>query len=256
MNRPLFALIFVVAFAIPMVVARATLIRDGDYEMRGKYQGVLFCSDCPGIWTQVTLEDNGPDLGVGHGTFVMTQRYSGGIHRGETVVTTGTWSAISRDEYMTSGLLRLLPARRDAKPRYFRCEGGRRLSETNGGGMPLTTHLEQSMLMRVIPPETPAFAPLTQAEANRTIYGRVGDRFSIDLTPKPIAGATPNPQPDFSIFALVTVTQLPTIPAALDVYGQDAFVDIVAANPGTAKLTFRSRSTPTRLVSFEFEIRP
>jgi hypothetical protein len=114
------------------------VIRNGDYEMRGKYQGVLFCSDCPGVWTEVTLEDSGPNLGIGRGAFVMTERYTGGIHGGETVVTTGQW-------------LELRAATKNAQPRYFRCEGGRRLTEANADGTLVTVHMPQNALTRVIP---------------------------------------------------------------------------------------------------------
>jgi len=134
MVRRLIALLFIFAMTIPLA-ARAALIRDGDYEMRGTYEGVLFCSDCPGVWTEVTLEDNGPDLGIGRGTFVMTQRYSGGVHRGNSVVTTGTWIAISRDAFGTSGLVKLQGTYGDVTPRYFLCEGGRRLRVAGAAGM-------------------------------------------------------------------------------------------------------------------------
>jgi hypothetical protein len=255
MKQWLFAALFIVALIVPMA-AYATLIRDGDYDMRGKYQGLLFCSDCPGVWTEVTLEDNGTDLGNGRGTFVMTERYSGGVHRGETVVTTGTWSAISRDAWQTSGLLKLQDVTPDSQPRYFLCDGGRRLRAASPEGTWLTVHMQQSTLTRVIPPQVPNFGSLRESDANHTIYGRVGDRFSISLLPTSAPGATANPRPDFTIFSLVTRTQLPSVPPPLDIYGEEAFVDIVAANPGTATLTFQSRSNPARFVTFDFRIEP
>ena len=244
----------VVSMMLMPAVVRATAMRPGDYEIRGTYEGVLFCLDCVGVWTQLTLEDSGPNIGIGRGTFVMSERFSGGVHKGETILTTGSWRAISLDDWGTSGLLELRGTTSSA-PRYFQCEGGRDLitAKADGTADYRGPHqIEQSRLTRVMPPARPVFASLGEDDAERIVYGRVGDRFSIHLSLK--RGNTS--PPDASTFALADVRQVPAAPAVLDVYGREAFVDIIAANPGTATLRFENRAKPRRLLSFHFQISP
>lgn len=82
--------------------ALAYLVPPGEYPIYGTYRGVLPCSDCVGVWTDVILVDRGTnpfEPGQGSGTFTMIQRFTGGVHGGATITTHGKWSTIQSDGF-------------------------------------------------------------------------------------------------------------------------------------------------------------
>lgn len=217
--------------------------------MDGHYEGVLPCVDCPGIWTEVTLVDHGPNAGNGSGTFAMTQRFTGGRHGGATITTQGTWSTIEwvkGQEY--TGTLKLEP--RDGAstvPRYFYCYHGLMLQ-------PLHI-VAPRPLERVIPPPRPQFGPLTQATSNTQVAAKVGDLFEVALP----ATTLMNSMTSWSMIR----TKSGNI-ALNEHYGGSEFgltgvysvFVLKATAPGSAIVTFGSTADPARTVTFTFRVRP
>ncbi len=239
---------------LTMWYAQATGLRFGDYPMRGEYAGVLLCSDCAGVWTEVTLDDPGVNAGQGSGTYVMTERFTGGIHGGSTVTTRGTWSTVDRDKVDPyTGTLELVGAERNGEVparRMFFCDHGRSLRLLKMGDLAVAVS-ERVTLQRVTP--IPPFGPLTEAASHDTAVGRVGDTFEIDL-PAPSGGATLTAwtlhKPSSRSVALETVEGSGNGNAFISVF----LVKCVA--PGNTRLAFRSATDPPRTISFLFHVVP
>lgn len=112
--------------------ARAYLQPPGEYPMGGTYRGVLPCTDCVGVWTEVILVDLGTDPfepGQGSGTFTMTERFTGGTHGGASIKTHGKWLTLHPDGF-GAGTIELRVEGQDGKPltrRRFYCDHGRSL---------------------------------------------------------------------------------------------------------------------------------
>ncbi|MGD0796499.1 MAG: hypothetical protein ABR910_02140 [Acidobacteriaceae bacterium] len=75
--------------------ASASVLPLGEYGMGGHYAGSVLYADCAGVWMEITLTDSGPDWGSGSGTFVMTERFTGGAHGGASVLAQGEWSTVA-----------------------------------------------------------------------------------------------------------------------------------------------------------------
>ena len=172
------------AFAVLAIrPVRAYLVPPGEYTMAGTYRGVLPCADCVGVWTEVILVDLGTDPfepGQGSGTFTMTQRFTGGARGGNSITTHGKWSTLQADGF-GAGKIELRAEGPDGKifaPQQFYCDHGRslRLLFKNDA----VVYNRADTLERVIPAPPPQFW-VTDSENGKTIVGRVGDTFQIDL---------------------------------------------------------------------------
>jgi hypothetical protein len=168
----------------------AAITVPGEYSMRGTYEGVLPCSDCPGVWTVLTLYDPRVDLGEGSGTFDMSERFTGGSRAGTTVTTHGTWSIVAwkREQGYTGTIELKSDGNGDASaPRYFYGYHGRVLWMTNADGSLVSDQHRE--LQRFIPPPPPQFGPLTLENANRLVEARVGDTFDVELPAESLIAA-------------------------------------------------------------------
>ncbi len=237
-------------------VAEGSALPPGEYGFAGHYVGVLLCSDCPGIWTDVTLTDFGPNWGGGHGSFVLIERFTGGQHAGETITLKGDWSVVDwahNGNY--TGTLELRPVKDgigdDHALRYFFCDHGRslRLLDQNRQGIPT---LKPVSLSRVIPQPEPRFT-VTPAAASTVLYARVGDTFEIDL---PIASLTAY---------RTTWTMRPPAAHCVSLYSvtgfgnQDVFsaaFTLKADSPGKVRLEFDSSEGREQHIAFDFLVRP
>ncbi|HEY1976890.1 MAG TPA: copper resistance protein NlpE N-terminal domain-containing protein [Candidatus Baltobacteraceae bacterium] len=174
------ALACALSFGMSQTTVRAYLVPGGDFPVDGKYAGVLVCADCAGVWTEVTLVDPSAG-GLGSGTFVMTERFTGGVHRGDSITTHGAWS-IKFEKEPFSGKMQLRPESSHGKQlatRYFFCEGGRELDMLDARGLAVSA--TQGTLQRIVPPPRPDFGPIMESDSRSTIFGIVGDTFAVDL---------------------------------------------------------------------------
>jgi uncharacterized lipoprotein NlpE involved in copper resistance len=110
--------------------------------MAGTYTGRLPCADCTAIDTKLTLDDRGVNAGAGNGSFVMTERFTGGLLDGETSTQLGKWWTVhwvKNAEY--TGRLKLQAGAHGAlpAPRYFFCDHGRSLRPVDAHGIPFST---------------------------------------------------------------------------------------------------------------------
>jgi hypothetical protein len=163
----------------------ATVMPVGDYSMRGTYAGILPCEDCAGIWTELTLNDMGVNTGVGKGTFLMTERYTGGIHGGAIVATQGSWLGAGVAQSYTGDVTLdyVTPGGEDAAPIYFYCDHGRYLRLLAARSKKFAFAEARpgfSLLQRELPHQL--FGPLTEADSRAPIFARVGDVFEVRLT--------------------------------------------------------------------------
>ena len=71
--------VYLVVLLSSLRMAGASILPVGGYGMEGRYLGSGVCRDCAGIWTEITLVDTGHDWGSGRGTFVMIERFTGGM---------------------------------------------------------------------------------------------------------------------------------------------------------------------------------
>ena len=231
----------------------ATYSALGDYPMGGTYAGMLPCSDCGGIWVEVTLSDMGPDLGDGKGTFVMTQRFTGGVHGGTIVTTHGSWFGTFTDPRYTGNiaLIYTTPEGTQAPALYFYCDHGRYLRLLPERSPDFGFAVQRggfSMLQRVLP--RPRFGPLTEQDSRGTIFARVGDEFTIVL-PAASSDAT---------LTEWTVNQPAQGVVVEGVYGSgngttfSSNFSLRAAKPGRVQLVFRSADHPGRTVTFSFDV--
>lgn len=245
-------------FALLCPCARAAALPAGEYPMDGHYEGVLPCSDCPGVWAEVTLVDNGPNLGNGSGTFVITQRFTGGKRGAATITTRGTWTTVDwvKDQDYT-GTLELQPYPRDlpsAAPRYFYCDHGRTLEPLNDQRQPIAIPIG---LQRVIPPPRREFGPLTEAASKMQVVGQVGDLFDVVLPAPPNDLMT-----SWSSWQMAKTTSASM--ALKENYGGSVFglsglysiFVLKAAAPGKASVTFRSTKHPAQTATFSFRVEP
>ncbi len=253
-RSPWFLGVTLILSFLPLCSAQATALRRGDYPMGGKYAGILLCSDCAGVWTEVTLGDPGVNAGQGSGTYVMTERFTGGIHEGATIRTRGSWSTVEQDKVDAyTGTLELRGAKQNGEtpaPRSFFCDHGRSLRLLKMDARVVTAS-DLVTLQRVIP--IPPFGPLTEAASHDTAVGRVGDTFEIDL-PAPALNATLNAwtmdKPSSKSVALETVEGSGNGSAFVSVF----LVKCVA--PGKPRLNFRSVTRLSRTISFRFHVLP
>ncbi|HTU71313.1 MAG TPA: copper resistance protein NlpE N-terminal domain-containing protein [Candidatus Baltobacteraceae bacterium] len=231
--------------------AGAAALPFGYYPLRGQYTGVLPCSDCPGVWTELTLVDPGPDLGLGRGTFVMTERFTGGRHGGAVVATQGTWSTLER--LSLAGTLELQSASWTA-PRYFSYVGGLSLEPLDDRRQPISGVSMLHHLRRVIPPTRMEFGPLLAATSGTTVVARVGDRFDVAL-----ATSGPSDSPDSWSIARTTspsVTLDQKYGSSLaGLTGTYSIFVLKAIEPGAASVTFRNRKG-SQTVTFSFRVEP
>lgn len=131
------------------VTAQGTPLAPGDFPMAGTYTGRLPCADCTAIETKLTLDDRGVNAGAGNGSFVMTERFVGGLLDGETSTLLGKWSTVQwvkNAEY--TGRLKLQPIAHGAlpAPRYFYCDHGRSLRPVDVHGIPLSADQKVTLL--------------------------------------------------------------------------------------------------------------
>lgn len=238
--------------------AEATLIPLGEYPMGGTYSGIVPCSDCAGIWTELTLNDTGVDAGQGKGTFVMTERFTGGVNRGDVVTERGSWSTVAWVQGQSfTGTVELRYAKpdgTDAPPLYFYCDHGRYLrliAERSSAFAFAAARPRFFPLQRVIP--RGRFGPLTDKDAGRAIYARVGDEFEVTL-PAPLADSTLGFWTIARGSARNIVTTGPWGSGNGDQYSSGFILKAVA--PGNASVVFRSGDKQARTVTFSFEIAP
>jgi len=234
--------------------AYPALLAAGEYPTAGKYIGVLPCADCAGIWTEIVLTDPGPNLGQGNGTFVTTERFTGGIHGGAIVTTRGSWSTVSwntigrNDSVATLKLIGKGSGETVSPARYFLCNHGLSL-ELRATADRGTDTIEPGTLRRVIP--LPSFGPVTETDSKNTLYGTVGDSFEITL---------PASSMDTALHAWKMTSPVSQIVALMGVTGsknQNAFatdVMLKAVAPGQIRLEFRSMQDPAKVVTFSFDI--
>ena len=182
---------YLVCFALLLLFCHwtyAALFGPGQYPMGGKYVGVLPCAHCAGVWTEVTLIDPGPNLGSGFGTFVMTERFTGGVHGGATVTTRGLWSTVKRDDNYT-GTLELRGERLDgneAAPRYFYCDHGNSLRMLDSARHELSDK-KSAILQRDVPSLSvmqPVPGPVTKAESGTTQADGLVDALAKSAVPE------------------------------------------------------------------------
>lgn len=131
------------------VAAQGTPLASGDFPIGGTYTGRLSCADCTAIETKLTLDDRGVNAGAGNGSFVMTERFIGGLLDGETSTLLGKWSTVhwvKNAEY--TGRLKLQPTAHGAlpAPRYFYCDHGRSLRPVDVNGIPLSNDPKVTLL--------------------------------------------------------------------------------------------------------------
>ena len=180
LRRTLFALLLLAA--VP--AARATVLPYGTHPIGGTYQGVLPCADCAGIWTEIVLADPGSNAGQGSGTFVMSQRFTGGKNGRETLKSEGTWSTLVSDgRDGQTGTLELVPTHSDGTagtPMFFYVQSGRTLQMLDAQKQSLPLRPNHT-LDRVIPPPVEAFGPLTETDNGKTVEVKVGDVIDIRL---------------------------------------------------------------------------
>jgi hypothetical protein len=72
--------VYLVVLLSSLRMAGASILPAGELQMDGHYLGSVLCRDCAGIWTEITLVDAGPAWGSGSGTFVVIERFTGGVH--------------------------------------------------------------------------------------------------------------------------------------------------------------------------------
>jgi hypothetical protein len=258
MNLRLIRLV-VCSFAFSLMTmgeANATAHGFDQYTMRGAYEGILPCSDCGGVWAKLILNDNGLNGGEGKGTFVMTERFTGGVRGGATVTIRGNWIEAGTTSGMAYiGNVELLPATSEGKtpaPITFFCDQGRYLRLLIEDSPDYAFALGRSrfpVLQRVF--SHPQFGPLIASDNPTNVFARVGDEFTIEL-------------PARSIETTLTAWVPETSPGVLviGVYGSgngaSFFSDFTAtaAKPGHFIVNFRSAENPRRTVTFSFEIAP
>lgn len=230
--------------------AQASLVPAGAYEIRGTYVGVLTCADCPGIWTELTLVDNGPNSGSGSGSFELHERYTGGVHGGSEVITHGTWTTLKFLDFST-GTIKLVydGDRQNRQVRYFFCDHGRSLRMLDALAHEIPAPQDQLVLQRVIPLPRRQFGPLTVDQRNTTSIGKVGDYFEIML---------PATQSDWRTKWHASTSR---IMVQRGQFGGSSwqpgiftFFLLQAVAPGTDALRFTTDDGTT--VTFSFEIRP
>lgn len=237
----------IVSLAIPES-ALASGVPDGDYEMRGTYVGVLLCADCPGVWTELKLVDNGPNTGSGSGTFELHERYTGGVHGGREIVTGGTWTTLKFVDFSTGTIKLAADSGQKPKTRYFFCDHGRSLRMLDPSGHEVQTpRQDQIVLQRVIPLPRREFGPLTEDQQNATSFGRVGDCFAIML---------PSTQRDWQtkwhLAPTRTMQERTRFGGSSWQPGMFTFFILQAVAPGTEVLQFTNTDGAT--VRFSFEI--
>jgi len=222
--------------------------------MEGKYIGVLLCADCAGVWTEVTLEDSGADWGEGSGTFVMTERFTGGAHGAANITTRGKWSTLNwvKNENYT-GTIELRGGESDGHtrtPRHFYCDHGRSLRplDDNQGGQ---SWLSPAELERVIPPPRPLFGPVTEAQRDAILQGQIGDVFEIALPASSLQDSRsawkmkPSASP-------VVALELTHGRGAQNVF--TTVFQLKAAAPGKVRVEFQNSQNPERTVTFTFQV--
>jgi len=234
--------------------AHASALPPGQYGMRGKYIGVLLCGDCAGVWTEVTLEDPGGNWGAGSGTFVMTERFTGGSHGAANLTTRGKWTTVDwvKNESYT-GTIELRGDDLDGRtppPRYFHCDHGRslRLLDSNRDDL---NSLKPIQLQRVIPPPQPIFGPVTEAQHNAILQGQIGDVFEVALPAaslKDSSSAWTMKQPASGTIALESSSGS----GAQNIFAE--IFRVKATGPGKIRVEFQSALNPQRTVAFTFEI--
>jgi hypothetical protein len=236
-------------------VAGASVLPNGEFGMGGRYIGSVLCQDCAGVWTEITLVDFGPDWGSGSGSFVLIERFTGGVHGGAVVLSQGDWSTvdwIKGGNY--SGTIELRPDHHDgasAAPRYFFCDHGRSLRILNQDRSSISAN-KPVELMRVIAQPEPRFL-VTVADSGTALHARVGDTFTVAL---PVA----------SLAAYRTAwTMKPPAAQCMTIYtitgsgNGSAFTsnfELKASAPGKVNLEFQSVEQPSRSVAFKFEVLP
>ena len=231
----------------------ATYSALGDYSMRGTYAGILPCSDCSGIWAEVTLNDMGVDLGEGKGTFVMTERFTGGAHGGAIVTTHGSWLGTFTDPKFTGNvaLLYTTPEGTQAPPLYFYCDHGRYLRLLPDRSPDFAFALQRggfSMLQRVLP--RPRFGPLTEQDSRGTIFARVGDEFIVALP----AGSLDATRTEWMVSKPAQGVVVEGLSGSGNGTTFSSDFSLRAAKPGRFRLMFRSADHPGRTVTFSFDV--
>jgi hypothetical protein len=238
-----------------LCAANASILPAGEYGMEGRYLGSVLCQDCAGIWTEITLIDTGPDWGSGNGTFVMIERFTGGVHGGATVLSQGDWSAVDwvkGADY--TGTIELRPEKNggsSATPRYLFCDHGRSLRILNRDKSSIST-LRPVKLERFIPAPEPHFL-MTDADAGTTVYARVGDTIILAL---PVASmATYRTAWTMKGPAAQCVT-IYSITGSGNGNAFSSDFTLKAAAPGKVHLEFQSAAQPSRSIGYEFEVQP
>jgi hypothetical protein len=234
-------------------MAGASILPNGEYGMAGRYLGSVLCQDCAGVWMEITLVDTGPDWGNGSGTFVLVERFTGGVHGGATVLNQGNWRTVEwvkGGDY--TGTIELQSEQpNDGSPRYFFCDHGRSLRVLNPDRSSIST-LKPATLDRVNPQPEPHF-PMTDADSGATIHARVGDTFVLAL-----------PVESLSTYRTAW-TMKPPAAQCMTVYAITgsgrgrAFTsdfELKAAVAGKVRLEFQKTEQPSRSVSYEFDVLP
>lgn len=230
--------------------ASASGVPDGDYEMRGTYVGVLLCSDCPGVWTELKLVDPGPNTGSGSGTFELHERYTGGVHGGEEIATSGTWTTLKFLDFSTGTIKLVADTSQNRKTRYFFCDHGRSLRLLDPSGHEVQTpRMDRLVLQRVIPLPRREFGPLTEDQQNITTVGHVGDCFEIMLPSTQV-----NWQTKWHLARSRIMQERTRFGGSSWQPGMFTFFVLQAVAPGTEVLQFTNTDGAT--VRFSFEITP
>ncbi|MBD5656245.1 MAG: hypothetical protein IAI50_13860, partial [Candidatus Eremiobacteraeota bacterium] len=181
-----------------------------------------------------TLNDPGPNVGLGSGDFVMVERFAGGVHAGESVTTRGAWLTVGRhssDGFQPNGTLELQPqTARGTRlpPRFFRNTSGVRLQQLDSAMNPFS----EAVLQRVIPAPTPDFGPLQIKDAGKTVYMKVGDTIEISLS----TGTSPDDAWSLSRLAEPVALRFALGSLSGDEYSGEWTFSMIA--PGRTVLTF------------------
>lgn len=241
--------------ALTFPLAHAEWLGPGEYPIRGKYVGTLPCTDCAGIWTEINLADGGNDTGEGYGAFVITERFSGGAHGGDTTTTHGTWLTTKRSTGMSqTGTLELRGEKRDGETPmiwHFYCDHGRSLRLLDARGDEFARS-KKSTLQRVIPPPRPEFGPLTEMDNGAVLSARVGDVFEVALPAASLSdsrSAWTMKQPVSNCVVLISVAGTGADNAFSTVFR------LRAAAQGSIRVEFPNARNSMRIVAFTFDVR-
>lgn len=250
--RPIQFVCLIVLFS-SLRMAGASVLPNGEYGMDGFYVGSVLCQDCSGIWTEITLVDAGPDWVSGSGTFVLIERYTGGVHGGNTVISRGDWRTVEwvkGGDY--TGTMELRPEKKDgnsATPSYLFCDRGRSLQILNQARSRISAD-KPITLPRVIPRPEPRFL-VSDADSGLTLRARVGDGFELAL---PVASlATYRTAWTMKPPAAQCMT-IHTITGSGNGNAFKSDFTLKAAAPGKVHLEFQSDEQPSRSLAYTFEV--